>query len=637
MAEARTERRLAAIVIADIVGYSRRMEIDEAGTLAAVKSLRETLIAPLIAEYRGRIVKYMGDGMMLEFASVVDATACAVAIQKGLAARQLDVPEDRRIVQRIGVNLGDVVVEGDDLLGDGVNVAARLEQLCPPGGVLVSGTAYDQLKGKLDVAFDDAGEQKVKNIATPIRTYSARLVGTKSTWGLRARRYRRRLPAAAAILVALVLGGLALWWMKPAEQAVAKPSIAVLPFDNYGSDEATGRLADGITEDIITDLARFPDFKVIARNSTAVYAGKPVDVRQVGKDLNVRYVLEGSVQRQGDELRVTAQLIDAASGAHVWSERWDRPATDIFAVQTEIVQAAVNRLGGSGVIMEAENTSAKRKRPGNLSAYEKYLLGRDRILNPSKERIAEAISLFKSALEVDPMLARAWVDLAWAYSQSTSYGADYATVIPLATQAAQRAIDIDPMDAGAHAALGQMLALNGDFARAKAEFDEAFRLNPGSADILAIYAGWASTFGEPERGAELADQVIRINPNYPIAQSGSLYFAYFMGGRFDDALRILDKQPREIHDKYDLIMRAATLASLGDKDKARDATREALVYYPDVTAEGFANEPGFNEIERGKLARALLDAGFPPCAPAEKLAGIAKPFRVTQCEANAGP
>ena len=281
-----------------------------------------------------------------------------------------------------------------------------------------------------------------------------------------------------------------------------------------------GRLADGITEDIITDLARFPDFDVIARNSTAVYAGKPVDVRQVGKDLNVRYVLEGSVQRQGDQIRVTAQLIDAETGAHVWSERWDRPAADVFALQTEIVQQAVNRLGGSGVIMEAENRAAQRKRPENLSAYEKYLLGRDSILTPTKERLDEAIALFKQALDEDPTLARAWADLAWAYDQSTGYGADYATAHPLALAAARRAVEVDPMDAGAHAVLGNQIADDGDFARGKAELDTALRLNPGSADILALYAGWASTFGDPERGAELADQAIRINPNYPPGMSG---------------------------------------------------------------------------------------------------------------------
>jgi TolB-like protein len=633
MAEARAERRLAAIVVADIVGYSRLIEADEAGTLSTIKSLRTAAIEPLVSEYRGRIVKLMGDGVILEFASVVDAVACAVAIQKAVAVRQTEVSPERRITYRIGTNLGDVVVEGDDLLGDGVNVAARLEQLCPPGGVLVSGTAYDQMKGKLDILLDYVGQQQVKNIAEPVRTYSVRLEGLRPSWRLTTRRYRRFLPTVIGVLILLALAGGAIWWMKPVEHGLTKASIAVLPFDSYGGDEATGRLASGITEDIITDLARFPDFTVIARNSTEVYAGKPVDVRQVGKDLNVRYVLEGSVQRQGDQLRVTAQLIDATTGTHVWSERWDRPAADVFAVQTEIVEHAVNQLGGSGVIMEAENRAAERKRPENLSAYEKYLLGRDRILNPNKERIEEAIGLFKQALQEDPTLARAWVDLAWAYDQSTGYGADSATMLPLALAAAQRAVEVDPMDAGAHLVLGQMIAYGGDFTRAKAEFDTALRLNPSSADILAIYAGSASTFGEPERGAELADQAILLNPNYPPAQSGAYYFAYFMAGRFADALRILDKQPIETRTMYGWIMRAATLAALGERDKANAAAKDALARYPNLTAEGIANEPGYSEIDRKKLAEATRDAGFPACAPAKKLAGIAKPFRLPECAA----
>ena len=630
MATVRAERRLAAILAADIVGYSRLIENDEAATLSAIKELRSEVIEPLLTEHKGRIVKLMGDGVLVEFASVVDAVACAVAIQKGVGARQTEIAPERRIVFRIGVNLGDVVVDDEDLLGDGVNVAARMEQLCPPGGVLISGTAYDHMKGKLDLPLDYVGEQRVKNIAEPVRTYSVRMDGVKRGWS-HARRFRRSLPMAAAALVLLALAAAGGWWLFPVEPAIAKASIAVLPFDNLGRDEATGRLADGITEDIITDLARFPDFGVIARNSTAVYAGKAVDVRQVGKDLNVQYVLEGSVQRQSDQIRVTAQLIDAESGAHVWSERWDRPAADVFAVQTEIVQQAVNRLGGSGVIMEAENRAAQRKRPENLSAYEKYLLGRDRILTPTKERLDEAIDLFKQALEEDPTLARAWVDLAWAYDQSTSYGADYATAHPLSVAAARKAVELDPMDAGAHTVLGSMLAADGDFARGKAEFETALRLNPGSADILVQYAGWASTFGDPERGAALADQALRMNPNYPPGMSGWFYSAYFMAGRYEDALQIIDKQPVETRTPFGWILRAASYAALKETEKARAAAQEALKHHPDLTAEGIANEPGFNDTDRKKLAETMRDAGFPACAPAEKLASLAKPFRLPEC------
>jgi len=260
IATMRAERRLSAIMAADIVGYSRLIEADEAGTLAAIRALHSELIDPQIAEHKGRIVKLMGDGAIVEFGSVVDAVACAVAVQTGVSAHQVEIPPERRIVFRIGINLGDVVVEGDDLLGDGVNVAARLEQLCPPGGVLISGTAYDHMKGKLDLPLDFTGEQRVKNISEPVRTYSVRMEGVKHGWRLRTRRFRRFLPIAAAVLVFLALAAVGTWWLRPVDSAIAKPSIAVLPFDNLGRDETTGRLADGITEDIITDLARFPDF-----------------------------------------------------------------------------------------------------------------------------------------------------------------------------------------------------------------------------------------------------------------------------------------------------------------------------------------------------------------------------------------
>jgi TolB-like protein/class 3 adenylate cyclase len=333
-----TERRLAAILAADVVGYSRLVEKDEAGTLSAIRRLRAEVIDPLIAQHKGRIVKLMGDGAIVEFGSVVDAVSCAVAVQKQAAAAQTDVAADRRIVFRIGVNLGDVVVEGDDLMGDGVNVAARIEQLCDPGGVLLSGTAYDQLRGKLGLPLDFTGEQRIKNISEPVRTYRVRLAGGSIPWRLRFRQHRRRIMQAAPLLLLLALIGGGAWWFRPVEPANAGTSIAVLPFDNLGGDEQTGRLADGITEDIITDLARFTAIEVIARNSIMTYKGKPIDLRQVGRDLNVRYVLEGSIQRQGDRVRITAQLIEAASGAHIWSDRWDRPVADVFAVQTELAE-----------------------------------------------------------------------------------------------------------------------------------------------------------------------------------------------------------------------------------------------------------------------------------------------------------
>jgi TolB-like protein/class 3 adenylate cyclase len=368
MAAPRPERRLAAILAADIVGYSRLVERDEAGTLAAIKTLRGEVIDPLLAEHHGRIVKLMGDCAIVEFGSVVDAVACAVAVQTAAAKRQADVAADQRIVFRIGINLGDVVVEGEDLLGDGVNVAARLEQLCDPGGVLVSGTAYDHLKGKLGLRLEPRGVQHLKNIREPVRVYRVASIGAGSARRPAREAVRRWGLGVAALLFAVVfLAGV--WWLWPVERASAAPSIAVLTFDNLGGDEATGRLAEGLTEDIITDLARHRDLAVIARNSTGVYRGTPVDIRSVGTDLGVGYVLEGSIQRQGDHVRVTAQLINARTGAHAWSGRWDRPARDVFAVQTEIAERVASTLGGYGVLTSESVAAAKRKRPADLEAY----------------------------------------------------------------------------------------------------------------------------------------------------------------------------------------------------------------------------------------------------------------------------
>jgi TolB-like protein/class 3 adenylate cyclase/Flp pilus assembly protein TadD len=638
MVTTRPERRLAAIMAADVVGYSRLMETGETATLAAINTLRAEVIDPLLSEHKGRIVKLMGDGVLVEFHSVVDAVACAVAIQSGVARHQAQAPPARRLVFRIGINLGDVVVEGDDLLGDGVNVAARLEQLCPPGGVLISGTAYDHMKGKLGLAIDFAGEQQVKNISEPIRAYSVRVEGVKQGWHLRTRRFRRLLPMAAALLVFLALAGAGAWWLQPVETAAAKPSIAVLPFDNLGRDEATGRLADGLTEDIITDLSRYREMDVIARNSTAVYKDRSVDVRQVGRDLNVRYVLEGSVQRQGDQIRITAQLIDAGTGGHLWSERWDRPAEDLFAVQTEIAEQVGNRLASSrGAIPEAERAASRRDRPGNLTAYEFYLQGREALLGLTPEGSKEAIRLLTQAVEEDPTLARAWVDLANAYDQSIVFGADRDIALSAGLEAARRAVEVDPMDAWAHVSLAQMVGGMGDLARAEAEFDTALRLNPGNADIMAVYASWTIAFGKPELGAELADRVIRLNPNYPVWVGNRFRYAYFMAGRYEDALRILERQPVENYTMFGWVLRPATYAALGRTDEARVWVNDALAHYPDLTVEGFVIDQSLSGAERQRLVGTMKAAGFPICAKPDQLKEVERTVRLPECSVEAAP
>jgi TolB-like protein/class 3 adenylate cyclase len=626
------ERRLAAILAADVVGYSRLVEKDEAGTLAAIRKLRAEVIDPLLARHKGRIVKLMGDGVIVEFGSVVDAVSCAVALQKDVAAAQPEIPAHRRIVFRIGVNLGDVVVEGDDLLGDGVNVAARLEQLCDPGGVLISGTAFDHLRGKLGLPLDFAGEQRVKNIAEPVRAYRVRIAGGRIPWRLRFRQHRRRVLQTAALVVLLALIGGGAWWLRPVEPAAASTSIAVLPFDNLDGDEQTARLADGITEDIITDLARFREIEVIARNSVEVYKDKAVDIRQVGRDLSVRYVLEGSIQRQGERFRITAQLIEAASGTHVWSDRWERLAADVFAVQTELSEhVSAKPAGGTGILLAAGEEAALRKRPTDLSAYDLYLLGSAAFRRETRESVDEAVRLLEQSVEIDPGFARGWTRLSLAYMAQSDWFDDNFQVEgeQLRLEAAQRAVRLDPQDADAHLALAMMLGLNGDFAQSEVEFETALNLNPNSADILTAYSRAASGFGKPERGVELAERAIRLNPNLPVAANHAYRSVYFYAGRYEDALRFHLRRPMQGIGDY--VYGAMIYAELGRLEEARATVAETLVNYPDVTIEFRTGHPGYSDFERQRLIPSMRKAGFPVCASEAVLKLNPNLIRMPEC------
>lgn len=633
MATAWVERRLAAILAADVVGYSHLVEQDEAGTLAALKTLRREVIDPLLAEHHGRIVKLMGDGALAEFGSVVDAVACAVAVQKGVADPQDSVPAERRIVFRIGVNLGDVVVEGDDLLGDGVNIAARLEQICEPGGVLISGTVYDHLQGKLGLPLEFTGEQHVRNIGRPIRTYRVRLDGAQAVRSSRGRR-RWLMRAAAAVLLILGLGTGAWLWRATDVPAPAsqRPAIAVLTFTTTTVDETTNRLASGLTDDIITDLARQNSYDVIARASTEAYRGRPTDVRQIGRDLAVRFVLEGSIQREGDQLRATARLSDTATGAQVWSNRWDRPATDLFAIQTDITEQVISQFEIlTGPVKSQVLAAAKRKHPNSLTAYELTLLAVEKTLSPTRASNAEAREILKKALEADPGYAKAWVNLAWAHTEASSFGADATTSREAALSAARRAVQLDASDAEAHSVLGHVLATKGEFDQAKASFEIALRLNPSSFSILVYYVGWASTFGEPERGALLADRAIRLNPSYKPWACGFLRYAYFMAGRYKDALQVMERQTPDNYTRNAWVQRAASFAVLGRADEARVTLNEALKRHPNLTIEGFVSDPSFNDTEREHLIRTMRSAGFPACAKPEALARLAQPMRLPEC------
>jgi len=563
----RTQRRLAAVLAADVVGYSRLMEIDEAGTLARLKTNRETLIEPKISEHDGRVVKLMGDGLLAEFASVVDAVSCAVETQRALAALNAELPKDQRLELRIGVNLGDVLVEGDDIYGEGVNVAARLERLCTPGGVLISGTVFDQVQGRLDQEIEFLGEQHVKNLEKPVRVYQVGLGARRAAVDARVIRRRPWLVwAAAAGAVILVAGGVALWShigsAPPADVASKasmafplpdKPSIAVLPFVNMSSDAGQEHFADGMTDDLITDLSKSSALFVIARNSTFFYKDKPVKISQVAEELGVRYVLEGSVQRAGDQVRVNAQLIDALTGGHVWADRFNGSVTDIFAAQDEFVSKIVEAL--QVTLTKTEKEEIEHAKPSNIAAKEAFERGWNLYLRFNLEDSFEAVRHFEKAIELDPEYGRAYAALSLVYLRAGYYGwyqdfgvadiarrgqvlewerylqqaqkyptslaytAEALNLVPFsktkeARRAAGRAIALDPNDPEAHVAMAWALIVSGEPEEALNFLATAIRLNPKYPSHYVLARGVALfQHGDLKQAAEVFEEGFRRNPS----------------------------------------------------------------------------------------------------------------------------
>src|SRR5205809_1307769 len=453
------ERRLTAILAADVVGYSRLMGTNEAGTLAAIKALQTDFIDGKIAEHHGRIVKQTGDGMLVEFPSVVNAVACATEVQRGMRDRNADVPGDRRIQFRIGVNLGDVIVEGEDIFGDGVNVAARLESIAKPGGIMISGSVRDHVGDRLDLAFEDMGEQNLKNIERPIRVYSVAL----------------KNPAARDTKDAM-----------PAQrEQLERPSVAVLPFNNMSGDPEQEYFSDGITEDIITDLSKVSGLFVVARNTAFTYKGKPVKVQQVGQELGVAFILEGSVRKAASRVRVTGQLISSKDGGHVWADRYDRDLTDIFAIQDEITHAIVEELKVK--LLPQEKKSIGQTPTDNVEAYTYYLRVRQFLQRHSKSNYQLARRMFAKAVELDPLYARAHAGIADCDSfLFLHYHLKAGTDNILATSA--KALDLDDKVAEAHASRGLALSLGQRQDEATEEFEKAIALDPNSFEAHYFYA-----------------------------------------------------------------------------------------------------------------------------------------------------
>ncbi len=534
------DRRLAAILVADVVGYSRLVEADEAGTLSAIRDLRDTLLRPLMAEHHGRLIKQLGDGLIAEFGSIVDAVACAAAVQTAVAGWQENVPSERRIALRIGVNLGDVVVDGDDLLGDGVNVAARLEQLCPPGGVLISGSAHDHLSGKLDVRFEYAGEQRLKNISRPVRTY------------------RMVLPGSAAL---------------PSSVRGDKPTIAVLPFENMSGDPDQVYFSDGMTEDVITELSRFGELTVIARNSTFAFRGQSVDVREVGRALGAGYVVEGSVRRAGSRVRITAQLVEAANGGHLWAEKYDRAVEDVFAIQEEIARNIVATVAQR--VREDSEVAARRRPPEDIRAYDLFLQGQrlsDVFTPEAQERVK---ALYEQALQIDPTFARAYTGLAFFHLTR----ANHAMGVPVkqdedrekALHLAEQALALDPNDPRVHSTLGFMCLNWRDFDRAQYHLDLARAMNPNDPTIMMYWALMQVCIGNPERALAAAETAFKLNPRVASWYNALLARILFQLRRYDEAALIFEKLTLDHPERHprDMAWRAATYGHLGRTEEAQ--------------------------------------------------------------------
>jgi adenylate cyclase len=542
-------RRLAAILAADVAGYSRLIGVDEYDTLQGFKAIKAELVDPTIAAHNGRLVKTTGDGFLVEFSSVVDALRCATEVQTHMAKRNATVPTHRRIEFRIGINVGDVVVEDGDIFGDAVNVAARLEGLAEPGGVCVSALVQRDAAGKLDLAFEDLGEQTLKNIARPLRVY----------------RVATERDAEAA--------------PEPAPLALPdKPSVAVLPFTNMSSDPEQEFFSDGIAEDIITALSRYPSLFVIARNSSFAYKGRAVDIKQIGRELGVRYVLEGSLRTAGNRIRATAQLVEAETSKHVWAERYDRDLADIFAVQDEITEAVTTAIAPA--IADAEQHRAMRKPPGSLDAWGAYQRGLWHLSKYSADGNALAQRFFQQAIDVDPSFSGGYGGLARAQSLAADFhGRGLPELLNSAEALARQAIALDGADAEAHSWLGHALRRRGDYEGGRAEAKRALAISPNLAAAHAVLGQSLVFSGRPEEGVAALGTCIRLDPRAPTLGSVlnqmalGLYFSREYEAAVEAAKRAIRSYP-DFPNTYRWL--AAALGQMGRTAEATEALEKAI-------------------------------------------------------------
>ncbi|MCA1369751.1 tetratricopeptide repeat protein [Bradyrhizobium sp. BRP14] len=619
------QRKLAAVLAADVVGYSRLMEVDEADTVVRLGTTRENMIDPKIAAHNGRVVKLMGDGELIEFPSVVDAVRCAVEIQQAMSECNEELPADKRLEFRIGVNLGDVIVEGQDIYGDGVNLAARLEELADPGGVLISGTAYDQVERKLDYGFDFLGERQVKNIEKPVRLYRIRLGDhprTTAAW-TRGKPYRSWLWLSAAAAALVLPAGSVVFWSSsrapPLELASRarmefplpdRPSIAVLPFIEMSGEAEQQHFADGMTDSLITDLSKISGLFVVARNSTFAYQGKSVPVSQVAEELSVRYVLEGSVQRAGDRLRVNAQLVDALTGGHVWADRFDGNVADVFGVQdafvTKIVEALKVNLTGT------ERMEIARGRTDSLRAKEAFDEGWSLYLHFNAKDNAAAVAPLRRAIKLDPEYGRAYAALALVYFRVEDYdwyeealfkddeyvwnqrfGASPNVIVRQGQLQLENAMRY-PTALGYTARVLDLLRF-GRAEDARREAARAIELDPNDPEAQIAMAWALTTSGKPGEALGFVRNALRLNPNFPSHYVLAHGVALFAVNDLERAAEVFDQGAKRNPNATALMPPfASVLAGLGRRDEAR---RNLLIW-----------RPGTNQAALEDLAR---DYKFP--------------------------
>ena len=561
MTNERVERRLAAVLAADVAGYSRLMGTDEEGTLARLKAVKRAFVDPAIASHRGRIVKTTGDGMLVEFASAVDAVRSSAQVQRGMAEQNAALPQDHRIEFRIGIHVGDIIIDDNDIFGDGVNIAARLEGIAEPGGICISDDAQRQVRGKVDIAFEDMGSQTLKNIAEPMRTWRVRISGEPASL----------IPTGSS-------------FKQPHALALPdKPSIAVLPFQNMSGDPQQEYFADGMVEDIITALSRFKSLFVIARNSSFSYKGKAVDIKQVGAELGVRYVLEGSVRSGGKRVRVAAQLIDAETGAHLWAERYDRDQADLFAVQDDITEAVA--IAVEPAVAHIEQLRTVRKPLESLGAWEAYQRGLWHVGGVSAEDCKAAKDFFRRAIGLDPQFAsaHAWLAVAIFYEAALHQTSSLVEALHELLPIAATALALDPLDPVAHYGMSNALFARGDMDEAVAEASQALLISPNFADAHHLLGAALLYSGRPREGLEAIRRSIRLDPcsTSMYTRLVNLSAAHYYLRDYEAAVEIDKELLRSYPDHpWGLLFLSASLGQTGRLKEAEQSLQKYIAVAP---------------------------------------------------------